>query len=282
MISFHKTIGTSLLLATILGTSSCQQTPPVTSTDSTPKTATGTNAAPATGTNTVAAPALDLKTEDDKISYIIGLDTGRHVAEMKQHGVNISVDIASQGMHDAVSGKPQLTEDQITTIVSAFKERMQADQQKQQEQQAAQDAALSAKNGKAGADFLAQNKSKDGIKVTKSGLQYKIVKKGAGKKSPLPSDTVQANYSGSLIDGTVFDSSEKNGGPVSFPVNKVIPGWTEALQMMHEGDKYQIFVPASLAYGDQAPEGSPIPPNSTLIFDIELVKITKGEAEPAK
>ena len=130
-------------------------------------------------------------------------------------------------------------------------------------------------NLKAGEDFLAANAKKEGVKTTASGLQYKVIKSGSGP-SPKPTDTVKVHYNGTLIDGTVFDSSIRRGSPATFPVNGVIPGWTEALQLMKVGDKWQLFIPAKLAYGEQGP--GPIGPNATLIFDVELLGIEKPEA----
>jgi len=124
-----------------------------------------------------------------------------------------------------------------------------------------------------GATFLAENAKKEGVITTASGLQYKVIKSGTGE-SPRLTDTVKVNYQGTLIDGTVFDSSMRHGGPATFPINRVIPGWTEALQLMKVGDKWQLFIPANLAYGDQSP-GPTIPPNSVLIFEVELLGIEK-------
>jgi len=124
-----------------------------------------------------------------------------------------------------------------------------------------------------GATFLAENAKKEGVITTASGLQYKIIKSGTGE-SPRLTDTVKVNYQGTLIDGTVFDSSMQHGGPATFPVNGVVPGWTEALQLMKVGDKWQLFIPANLAYGDQSPTAA-IPPNSVLIFEVELLGIEK-------
>ena len=127
--------------------------------------------------------------------------------------------------------------------------------------------------GAAGEAFLAENAKKDGVKTTASGLQYKVIKSGVGD-SPKATDTVKVHYQGTLIDGTIFDSSIQRGQPISFPVNAVIPGWTEALQLMKVGDKWQLVIPARLAYGDQSP-GGVIPANSVLIFEVELLGIEK-------
>ena len=138
----------------------------------------------------------------------------------------------------------------------------------------AQDKVEGEKNLKAGKAFLAANAKKDGVITTATGLQYKVLKSGTGA-SPQKTDTVKVHYHGTLIDGTVFDSSVQRGEPITFPVSDVIPGWTEALQLMKVGDKWQLFIPSSLAYGELSPPGSKIGPNSTLLFEVELLGIEK-------
>ncbi len=197
-----------------------------------------------------AAENVELKTQKDKLSYAIGVDVGN---SLKKNSIDVDMNVLMQGMKDAFSGKPQMTDQQI-------KETMIAYQKEQAE-----------KNKKAGEAFLAENKKKSGVVTMPSGLQYKIVKKGTGK-SPKATDTVTVNYRGTLIDGTEFDSSYKRGQPATFPVNGVIPGWTEALQLMKEGAKWELFIPADLAYGATGRPG--IPPNSTLIFEVELISIS--------
>jgi len=163
-------------------------------------------------------------------------------------------------LKDALAGKPQMTEEQVKETMTAFEKEM-TDKQK----------AAGVKNGADGEKFLAENKKKEGVKTTASGLQYKVLKEGSGAQ-PKETDTVIANYRGTLIDGTEFDSSYKRGQPATFPVSGVIRGWTEALQLMKAGSKYQLFIPANLAYGERA-IGGDIGPNSTLIFEVELLDV---------
>ena len=164
--------------------------------------------------------------------------------------------------------KPMMTEDEIKTTIQAFGQKLMA--KREQEQKVAAD-----KNKTASDAFLAENGKKDGVKTTASGLQYKVITEGKGDK-PKADDTVEVNYKGTLIDGTEFDSSYKHGQSVTFPVNGVIPGWTEALQLMPVGSKYQIFIPSDLAYGPGG-TGGVIGPNQALVFEVELVDIKKPE-----
>ncbi|HAK07310.1 MAG TPA: hypothetical protein DCO65_08625 [Spartobacteria bacterium] len=207
-----------------------------------------------------------LKDTKDKVSYSIGLNIGFN---LKKQNVSINPDTFALGVKDALAGKPQMTEEQVKETMTAFEKEM-IDKQK----------SAGVKNGADGEKFLAENKKKEGVKTTASGLQYKVIKEGTGAQ-PKETDTVVANYRGTLIDGTEFDSSYKRGQPATFPVSGVIKGWTEALQMMKVGSKYQLFIPASLAYGERA-MGADIGPNSTLIFEVELVGIqpSQGGATP--
>lgn len=210
----------------------------------------------------LAQEKVQLKDSKDKVSYSIGLDIG---ATLKRQGIDISIDTMVAGMKDSLSGaKPQMTEDQIKETMTAFSKEMM-------DKQAATAKEAAQKNAAAGEKFLAENKSKPGVKTTASGLQYKVLKEGNGP-IPKPSDTVVTNYRGTLINGTEFDSSYKRNEPATFPVGGVIKGWTEALQLMKVGSKYQLFVPASLAYGERG-AGQDIGPNETLIFEVELLKI---------
>jgi FKBP-type peptidyl-prolyl cis-trans isomerase FklB len=196
-----------------------------------------------------------LKDLKDKASYAIGLNFGFN---FKRENVDLNTDAFSAGFKDAMAGrKPLLTENEVKDTMTAFEKDMEAKQQ-----------ATAQKNAADGDKFLADNKSKEGVKTTASGLQYKVKKDGTGAQ-PKATDTVTVNYRGTLIDGTEFDSSYKRGQPATFPVNGVIKGWTEALQMMKVGSAYQLFIPASLAYGPQGRPG--LPPNSTLIFEVELL-----------
>jgi|SRR3984957_7577120 FKBP-type peptidyl-prolyl cis-trans isomerase FklB len=220
-------------------------------------------------TATTARPAaapLALTTDKDKLSYALGMNVGRGLAQkMKSDSLDISNPIFLRAMKDALSGvKPLLTEDEE----KAQLEKLDANLRSKQEAKMAMAGDVNKAKGDA---FLAANKTKDGVITLPSGLQYKIISPGTGPK-PSASDTVSANYRGTLIDGTEFDASAKHGGPQSFPVNQVIPGWTEALQLMPVGSKWQLYIPSDLAYGSRGAGGA-IGPNSTLIFDIELVSI---------
>ena len=198
-----------------------------------------------------------LKDQKDKVSYSIGMQIGFNLARQK---VEISPDLLVAGIKDALAGKPQLTPDQVKDVMAQFEKDME---QKQKE--------LGEKNKTEGGKFLEQNKMKPGVKTTASGLQYKVEKEGTGPQ-PKATDMVTVNYRGTLIDGTEFDSSYKRGQPATFPVNGVIKGWTEALQLMKKGAKYQLFIPSNLAYGERA-MGPDIGSNSTLIFEVELMDV---------
>ena len=201
-----------------------------------------------------------LKDQKDKFSYAVGLNIGMN---LKRQNVDVNPDLITTGVKDGIAGKPQMTMDQIRETMTAFEKDMQ---QKQAE---------AGKKNEADADkFLADNKKKDGVKTTASGLQYKVMKEGNGTP-PKASDTVTVNYRGTLIDGTEFDSSYKRGQPATFPVGGVIKGWTEALQLMKPGSKYQLFIPPNLAYGEHSPAPQ-IPPNSALIFEVELMNVQAG------
>jgi FKBP-type peptidyl-prolyl cis-trans isomerase FklB len=198
-----------------------------------------------------------LKDQKDKVSYSIGMQIGFNLARQK---VDINPDILAAGIKDSLSGKPQLTPDQVKDVMAQFEKDME---QKQKQ--------LGEKNKTEGVKFLEENKSKPGVKTTASGLQYKVEKEGTGAP-PKATDMVTVNYRGTLIDGTEFDSSYKRGQPATFPVNGVIKGWTEALQLMKKGAKYQLFIPSNLAYGERA-MGPDIGSNSTLIFEVELMDV---------
>jgi len=211
---------------------------------------------------------LVLKNQKDKVSYIIGMEIGKN---FKKQSIDIDPDILTKGIKDAISGgKPLLTEQEIQENMVTFQKEMMAKQEELAKK-------LGENNKKEGEAFLAENKKKDGVKTLPSGLQYKVTKAGTGKKPKL-TDTVTTQYRGTLIDGTEFDSSYRRGQPVSFPVTGVIPGWTEALQLMEEGAKWQLFIPPNLAYGERG-AGRDIGPNATLIFEIELVSIQEKKQE---
>lgn len=213
----------------------------------------------------VSANAEDktsLKSEKDKLSYSLGYGFGEN---MKKQGIDIKADIAAQGLKDSLSGKKGLmTDKEIEETMAAFQKEFLA--KKREEAQ-----KIAEKNKKEGEDFLAENKKKAGVKTTSSGLQYKIIKKGTGK-TPTSTDSVTVNYRGTLIDGTEFDSSFKRGTPATFQVGGVIRGWTEALQLMKEGAKWQLFIPSGLAYGQRG-AGGLIGPDAVLIFEVELISV---------
>ncbi len=205
-----------------------------------------------------------LKNEKDKVSYSIGLNIGNN---FKSQSVDINTDVLLKGIKDALSGsKPSMTDKEIQETMTAFQKEMTA-------KQAERAKVLGEKNKKEGEAFLAANKKKEGIKTTSSGLQYKVIKAGNGAK-PKTTDSVTVNYRGTLIDGTEFDSSYKRGEAANFPLNGIIPGWVEALQMMPVGSKWQLFLPSSLAYGERG-SGREIGPNAALIFEVELIAINK-------
>jgi FKBP-type peptidyl-prolyl cis-trans isomerase len=207
----------------------------------------------------------DLTNPKQKTSYAIGLDIA---TSLKRQELDVDAKALAAGIADGFAGKPALTEQEMKAAIMDLQKSAMARAEEKQK-------AGAEKNLKAGEDFLAANAKKDGVKTTASGLQYKVIKAGTGA-SPKPTDTVKVHYTGKLVDGTVFDSSVERGTPATFPVKGVIPGWTEALQLMKVGDKWQLVIPAKLAYGEDGP--GPIGPNSTLIFEVELLGIEKPEA----
>ena len=208
-----------------------------------------------------------LKDTKDKVSYSIGLDIGN---TFKKQKMEINADVLAAGVKDALSGaNPLLTPDEMRTVMTQFSNDMR-------EKAATASKEAGEKNTKEGEKFLAENKTKPGVKTTASGLQYLVEKEGSGA-APKETDTVTVNYRGTLIDGTEFDSSYKRGEPATFPVNRVIKGWTEALQLMKPGGKYKLFIPANLAYGPSG-AGGDIGPNATLVFEVELLSAKPAEA----
>ncbi|MBV8231658.1 MAG: FKBP-type peptidyl-prolyl cis-trans isomerase [Planctomycetaceae bacterium] len=210
-----------------------------------------------------ASEAMSLK---QKVSYAIGLDMGKR---MKNQAVELEPDVLAQGIKDGLAGQEKLTPEQIQQAMQEFQRELQGKQQEL--------ASAKAKEAEA---YLAENKKQPGVTTRPSGLQYSILREGTGR-TPKATDTVSANYEGKLTDGTVFDSSYKRGQPLSIPVNRVIRGWSEALQSMKEGSKWHLVIPPDLAYGATPPPGSPIPPNAVLVFDVELLRIEQpGGATP--
>lgn len=212
----------------------------------------------------VQAMAADLNTNEDKASYAIGLQTAMG---LKRQGLSedvIRLDALMAGIKDALEGNdPQISVQEMKTAVNAINQQLKAKAEK-----------VAADNLERSKAFLAKNKEKSGVEVTDSGLQYKVLEKGSGKKPSL-TDTVKVNYKGSLIDGTVFDSSYERGKPTEFQLDAgIIKGWKEALQMMPVGSKWRLFLPPQLAYGQRG-QGNIIGPNLALIFDVELLDIVK-------
>lgn len=217
----------------------------------------------------VTLPALaqsELTTPQQKASYAIGVNIGSGITSQGLAG-DIDLAAIAMGMEDAVAGKLKLTPEELETVMQEFSAVMAAKQQAAMQEQA-----------KAGVDFLANNATQPGVKTTESGLQYVPITEAsdADAAKPTADDSVSVHYHGTLIDGTVFDSSVDRGEPISFPLNGVIPGWTEGLQLMNVGDKYRFFIPSALAYGEAG--AGPIPPNSTLIFEVELLGIEPAAA----
>ncbi len=221
-----------------------------------------------------AAASSDLfKGKYDKASYAIGMDmanSARRIAT--ETGIALNFDLIVKGLGDTLNDKSALSEEQVAEALTTLQKELQ-------EKQVSELKALAEKNAAASDKFLEENKKKEGVKTTESGLQYKVITEGKGAK-PTKEDTVAVKYKGTLIDGTEFDNSERHGGPVTFGVGEIIPGWTEALQLMPVGSKWQLVIPSSLAYGEMAPPQ--IGPNQALIFEVELVEIKKDDKKDEK
>lgn len=278
---------TTLFLAALLSLSAfAQQSTPSSGQSSTPGSAPKSTAAPATGTKSAQTPAkkpgssaaraatpFTLKTDKDKNSYAVGM---YYANDLKQKGLDLeSIDpaVLARAIKDAfaASGKTLLTPDEQKALLTQLTTVLRAKQQAKAQQ-------LAAANKTAGDAFLADNKTKEGVVTLPSGLQYKVLQQGTGPK-PTPDDSVVCNYRGTLLDGTEFDSSYKRGEPATFPVKGVIKGWTEALPLMPVGSKWQLFIPSDLAYGERG-AGQQIGPNSTLVFEVELLSIQPPKSEP--
>ena len=270
----HKSLvpaATTLAVAVFLsGALFAQQTSSTSSSGSKPatsgaKTSSGTQSK--TGTTAKSSEPMTLTTDKEKLSYALGMSIGMG---MKHDNLDVDPKVLAQGLNDVMSGaKPMMTDAEAQAVLSKFRSDMMAKRE-------AEAQRVSAGNKQEGEKFLAENKTKPGVVTLPSGLQYKVIQEGTGPK-PTANDTVVCKYRGTLINGTEFDNSEKHGGTATFPVNGVIKGWTEALQLMPVGSKWQLFVPADLAYGDRG-AGQDIGPNSTLIFDVDLVSIKDKQA----
>ncbi|MBC3765937.1 FKBP-type peptidyl-prolyl cis-trans isomerase [Neptunicella marina] len=219
--------------------------------------------------------AAEFKNDSDKQAYALGASLGQYLNQQlslqEETGINLDRELVIQGVVAAAKDKSVLTPEQIQEQITALRELVS-------KKQAEKTEAQSAENQKAGEAFLAENAKKDGVKVTDSGLQYEVVKQGDGPK-PKAEDTVKVHYRGTLIDGTEFDSSYSRNQPAVFPLNRVISGWTEGLQLMNVGSTYRFYIPANLAYGSRST--GKITPNSTLIFDVELLSIETPEEAPS-
>src|SRR6266436_4301080 len=265
----------------ILGYAQAQQTPPATTPQTPPASSSKTSptmpakpsAAKPSSTVAKKPAVLALKTQKDKASYAIGLNIGK---SMHKDSVDVDTSILLRGLKDGLAGaKPLMTDDEARAAMVT----LQTDLRKKQEEKMLVQGDANKKEGEA---FLAENKTKDGVVTLPSGLQYKILTEGAGPK-PTATDTVVCNYKGTLIDNTEFDSSYKHGQPATFPVSGVIKGWTEALQLMPVGSKWQLFIPSELAYGARGGPGGGIGPNATLVFEVELMSIQpKAEVQAPK
>ncbi len=260
----------------LLGVVAAQQ-----STSSTPTTPSkkqsatpGKKSTAAAKKKTAGSPPLSLTTQKDKVSYALGMNIALSLgANLKRQGVDINPDVLAQALKDGLNGgKMLMTEDEARSTLVQIQTELQAKQQEKAKQEADN-------NKKEGDAFLAANKAKPGVIALPSGLQYKIVKEGTGPK-PTANDMVVCNYRGTLINGTEFDSSYKRGQPATFPVSGVIKGWTEALQLMPVGSKWELYIPPDLAYGARG-AGNDIGPNATLVFEVELLSIQPKEgAQP--
>jgi FKBP-type peptidyl-prolyl cis-trans isomerase FklB len=231
--------------------------------------AAATTATPAAKPAEPNAPAMTDAEKMAKVSYAIGFFNG---SSFKRDSIDVKVSDFVKGMTDGMTGAtPTMTEDEMRSLLMAFGQELRVKMMEKAKVQGEE-------NKKKGDEFLAANAKKEGVKTTASGLQYKVITEGTGAM-PKATDTVKVNYKGTTIDGKEFDSSYKRNEPTEFPVNGVIPGWTEAMQLMKVGSKWQLFIPASLAYGENAP--AQIGPNQVLIFEVELLDIVKPEAGAA-
>nr|P31106.1 RecName: Full=Outer membrane protein MIP; AltName: Full=Macrophage infectivity potentiator; AltName: Full=Peptidyl-prolyl cis-trans isomerase; Short=PPIase; AltName: Full=Rotamase; Flags: Precursor [Legionella micdadei] len=226
-----------------------------------------TIAATATTDATTSAPGTSLTTDTEKLSYSIGADLGKN---FKKQGIEISPAAMAKGLQDGMSGgQLLLTDDQMKDVLNKFQKDLMM-------KRSAEFNKKAEENKSKGEAFLNENKSKEGVVSLPSGLQYNILERGDGAK-PTKDDVVTVEYTGKLIDGQVFDSTEKTGKPATFKVSQVIPGWTEALQLMPAGSTWEVYIPSNLAYGPRS-VGGPIGPNETLIFKIHLISVKKSDA----
>jgi FKBP-type peptidyl-prolyl cis-trans isomerase FklB len=263
--SFTSALALSVAAPLLLASAWAQQNPTPPAKTPPAKTSSTTTAHHAAATK--KAPPLTLKTQKDKFSYALGMNLG---ANLHKQSVDVDPAILLQGLKDATAGgKTLMTDDEARAALMETQNELRKKQQEKMQ-------ALGEQNKKDGDVFLAANKTKEGVVTLPSGLQYKILSAGTGPK-PTPTDTVVCNYRGTLLDGKEFDSSFKRGQPATFPVGRVIKGWTEALQLMPVGSKWQLFIPPDLAYADHG-AGPDIGPNATLTFEVELLSIQDKNA----
>ena len=231
-------------------------------TDAAAATADDKDAAVADGSG--AIPGIEgLETEREQVSYMIGMDMAKSLVPLKDE---LDVEVLAQAITDHFAGSPsKMTDEQSLQVQEAFTAKLQARQE-------ADRLAAAAKGLEEGAAFLAGNKDKPGVHTTESGLQYEVIREGNGPK-PKATDVVRVHYTGTLLDGTTFDSSYDRGQPAEFGLDQVIPGWAEGVQLMPVGSKYRFWVPSELGYGEAG--GGPIPPNATLTFEVELIEVVR-------
>lgn len=221
----------------------------------------------ADGTAADAIPGLP--TEKDQASYMVGMSMAKQLEPIKDE---IDLDVIVKALKSSLAGEKLLLDDkQVAKVAESFGQQMQA-------KQIAKMLADAKKNLSEGQGFLAANASKPGVQTTASGLQYQVVTEGKGAK-PNASDMVRVNYKGTLLDGKTFDSTYDRGEPAVIPLQQVVPGWQEGIALMPVGSKYKLWIPASLGYGDKGTPGGPIPPNATLLFEVELLEIVKPGAK---
>jgi FKBP-type peptidyl-prolyl cis-trans isomerase FklB len=281
----HKSFTTAMnILAAgmLLGNALAQQTPAATTPPASPSPASSakaqTSAAKAHSATAAKTPVpLTLKTQKDKFSYALGMKMGQNLGKQS---VPVDPAILARGLRDGLAGgKTLLTDEEAQAALKATQDDLRAKQQAKTQQAEEATKKVAEVNKKEGETFLAENKAKDGVVTLASGMQYKILKEGTGPK-PTTSDSVVCNYQGTLINGKEFDSSYKRGQPATFPVTGVIKGWTEALQLMPVGSKWQLFIPSDLAYGDRG-AGADIGPGATLVFEVELLSIEDKSKDAA-
>lgn len=217
---------------------------------------------------------VSLDSESNRHAYALGTVLGREVQANMEHlaetGIELDNDVVIAALADALNDSTRMSDDEVQEAIMALVE-LSTNYAEQQSQ------VSSERNLQEGLNYQAENAQREGVTVTESGLQYEVLTQGEGG-SPAAEDTVTVHYEGTLIDGSVFDSSYQRGEPIAFPLNRVIPGWSEGVQLMNVGAKYRFVIPADLAYGSEERPGSPIPPNATLVFEVELLEIEKAEA----